>query len=67
MTCIYCGADVNVTRYQAGYAYCMDKECVRKGIKERQSEFRVILMPKQGFGIVHKNSPDLKNGRSSGR
>ena len=67
MNCIYCDAEFAYERYEAGYDYCMSKECVSKGISGRMSEFRLILMPKQGFTYVSKNSPDLKNGKSSGR
>jgi hypothetical protein len=67
MECIYCGNAVIEGRWALGYQYCLDKYCVRKAIDERQSEYRVILMPKQNFAIVHKDSPDLLIGKSSGR
>jgi hypothetical protein len=67
MKCIYCEADVPEERYEAGYGYCMAKDCIAISLRQRQSEYRVILMPKQGFGIVKADSPDLLNGRSSGR
>jgi len=54
-------------RWETGYEYCMSKDCVSKGIRERQAGFRLILMPKQGFTYVSVDSPDLLNGRSSGR
>ena len=67
MKCIYCEAEFALARYEAGYEYCMDKSCVSKGISGRMSEFRLILMPKQGFTYVKSDSPDLLNGKSSGR
>ena len=67
MRCIYCGNEFNQLRYEAGYEYCMDKNCVSKGISGRMAEFRLVLMPKQGFTYVFADSNDLNNGRSSGR
>jgi hypothetical protein len=65
--CIYCGNEFAQARLDAGYPYCMDKTCVTKGISGRMAEFRLILMPKQGFTYVYSDSPDLLNGKSSGR
>ena len=65
--CIYCNADVAQDRYDAGYPYCMSKDCVSKGISQARSGYRLILMPKQGFTYVSVDSPDLLNGKSSGR
>jgi hypothetical protein len=67
MQCIYCGNEFALERYEYGYPYCMDKSCVSKGISGRMAEFRLVLMPKQGFTYVTADSPDLLNGRSSGR
>ena len=67
MPCPYCGTDVAIERVELGYAYCMSKDCVSKGISDRMAGFRLILMPKQGFTYVTADSPDLFNGRSSGR
>lgn len=67
MNCIYCGQPVPTPRYEAGIDYCMAKPCVAKALSPRQEEFRLILMPKQGFAYVLKDSNDLKNGKSSGR
>lgn len=67
VACIHCGQPVSQERYEAGYEYCMDKSCVVKALQARQSNLRLILMPKQGFTYVFKDSPDLKNGKSSGR
>lgn len=67
MNCVYCGTKFAYERYEAGYEYCMDKSCVTNGISGRMGEFRLILMPKQGFTYVFADSPDLKNGKSSGR
>lgn len=67
MNCMHCGQPVSQERYEAGYEYCMDKSCVVKALQARQDNLRLILMPKQGFTYVFKDSPDLKNGKSSGR
>jgi hypothetical protein len=67
MNCIYCGKPVPQLRAEAGIKYCMDKSCVVTALQERQSNLRLILMPKQGFTYVFKDSDDLKYGRSSGR
>lgn len=65
--CITCDNAVNPKRWALGYHYCMSRECINiNGIKGREN-YRLILMPKQGFTIVHKDSPDLKIGKSSGR
>jgi hypothetical protein len=45
----------------------MSKSCVVIALQERQSNLRLILMPKQGFTYVFKDSDDLKHGKSSGR
>jgi hypothetical protein len=65
--CMYCQAQVSPDRIEAGYAYCMSRDCVDKALAESRSKFRFVLMPKQGFAYVYKDSPDLLNGRSSGR
>jgi len=66
MDCIYCGQPVLLERWQLGYNYCMSANCAHE-LRERRKDYRLILMPKQGFGIVKKDSPDLLNGKSSGR
>ena len=67
MNCIYCGADVPQDRWNLDKRYCMSRDCVDKALAESRSKFRFVLMPKQGFAYVYKDSPDLLNGRSSGR
>ena len=67
MECIYCNQPVPENRWEAGYHYCFGKDCQVQAIQERRANYRLVLMPKQGFGIVDKDSPDLMNGRSSGR
>jgi hypothetical protein len=67
MNCIYCGQPVPQPRAEAGIKYCMDKSCVVTALQERQANLRLILMPKQGFTYVFKDSDDLKHGKSSGR
>jgi hypothetical protein len=65
--CPYCGVEVPEERLELGYYYCTAKNCVVKGLRERQENLRLILMPKQGFTYVFADSDDLNNGRSSGR
>ena len=67
MDCIYCGQPVMPERWEAGYEYCMAKPCVASALNGSMDKYRLILMPKQGFGIVLADSPDLLNGKSSGR
>jgi len=67
MDCIYCGKPVLPERWEYGYQYCMDRKCVSLGMRGSMDDFRLILMPKQGFTIVPSDSDDLKHGKSSGR
>jgi hypothetical protein len=66
MDCIYCGKPVLPARWEAGYEYCMSPECAHE-LRERADQYRLILMPKQGFTYVSADSPDLLYGKSSGR
>jgi len=66
MDCIYCGQPVVPERWEAGYNYCMSASCSHE-LRERREQYRLILMPKQGFTYVKSDSPDLLNGKSSGR
>jgi len=66
MDCIYCGKPVVPARWEAGYEYCMAPECAHE-LRERAEQYRLILMPKQGFTYVKADSPDLLSGKSSGR
>ena len=66
MNCIYCGQPVMPERWEAGYNYCMDSECAHQ-LRERASQYRLILVPKQGFTYVESDSPHLLSGKSSGR
>jgi hypothetical protein len=66
MDCIYCGQPVLLARWEAGYNYCMSASCSHQ-LRERREEYRLILMPKQGFTYVKSDSPDLLSGKSSGR
>jgi hypothetical protein len=67
LLCIYCNDPVQPERWGLGYHYCMKRICIETGGVSRRENYRLMLMPKQGFTIVHKDSPDLKNGKSSGR
>jgi len=66
MECINCGQPVPPARWEIGRHTCL-KSCVVKALQARQSNLRLILMPKQGFTYVFSDSNDLKNGKSSGR
>ena len=66
MDCIVCGTAVVPDRWAIGKRTCHSCGSAQ-ALETVQDEFRLILMPKQGFGIVNKNSPDLLNGKSSGR
>lgn len=68
MECDFCHDSVSQDRWDAGYTYCQQPNCVQQGLVLRRSEYRLILVPKQGFTYVLKNDPALKQaGRSSGR
>ena len=53
-------------RWEAGYEYCMAPECAHQ-LRERAEQYRLILVPKQGFTYVEADSPHLLSGKSSGR
>ena len=66
MDCIYCGQPVLLERWQLGYNYCMSANCAHE-LRERAEQYRLILLPKQGFTYVEADSPHLLDGKSSGR
>jgi hypothetical protein len=66
MDCSVCGSPVLPARWEAGYDYCMSPDCAQQ-LRERVSNYRLILVPKQGFTYVSADSPDLLSGKSSGR
>ena len=66
MNCINCGQPVSQARWDIGRHICLS--CGSAQARQTiQDEFRLILMPKQGFVFVLPDSDDLKNGKSSGR
>lgn len=68
MECQFCQEPVSEDRWEAGYTYCQSSNCVQQGLAFRRGEYRLILVPKQGFTYVLKSDPALKQaGRSSGR
>lgn len=67
MVCKYCGTQVSEERWALGYTNCLKPDCVANGLQDRRANYRLILMPKQGFAYVDADSPDLMNGKSSGR
>jgi hypothetical protein len=66
MKCIVCNEPVHPDRWEMGYHYCMKREC-QATQPSKLDNYRLILMPKQGFTFVTKDSEDLKHGKSSGR
>jgi len=67
MECVVCGEPVNPARWELGYHYCMKPSCGSMQ-PTKLDNYRLILMPKQGFTFVLADSPDLKdNNKSSGR
>lgn len=66
MLCTVCGTPVNPDRWALGYEYCMSPDCAHL-LRERQSQYRLILVPKQGFTYVEAGSTHLHTGKSSGR
>jgi len=66
MNCINCGQPVHPERWELGRHTCLSCGSLQAR-QVIQDEFRLILMPKQGFTFVLSDSDDLKNGKSSGR
>lgn len=66
MECTECGTPVDPERWAIGKDTCPPCGSAQANHQIR-SNYNLVLMPKQGFGIVTANSPDLLNGRSSGR
>ena len=65
MDCSVCSMPVAPDRWEIGKRTCHSCGSAQ-ALEIVQDEFRLILMPKQGFGIVNKDSPYLLNGKSSG-
>ena len=66
MNCIACGTPVLPARWEIGRHTCPPCGSAQAN-DEVARDYRLVLNPKQGFGIVSKDSPDLLNGKSSGR
>ena len=66
LACIHCGQPVLQARWEAGYHYCFNPICAHE-LRSRQKQYRLILVPKQGFTYVEADSPHLLEGKSSGR
>ena len=66
MNCIYCGEPVDPERWEIGKHTCHSCGSDQANY-EVARDYRLIIFPKQGFGFVKKDSPDLLNGKSSGR
>ena len=66
MNCTDCGQPVAPDRWEIGRHTC--HSCgSNQALYETARDYRLVLNPKQGFGIVSADSDDLKHGRSSGR
>ena len=66
MNCTVCNDPVHPDRWAIGYHYCMKRECADTQ-PSKMDNYRLILVPKQGFTYVSANDEALKNGKSSGR
>jgi hypothetical protein len=66
MNCSNCGQPVLPERWEIGKRTCHPCGSA-DAVYEVARDYHLVLNPKQGFGIVKKGSPDLKNGKSSGR
>lgn len=65
--CCFCGSTVLAGRIALGKGYCMAPACVAQGDTFKR-DFRLMLVPKQGFTWVRVTDPALTTvGRSSGR
>jgi hypothetical protein len=38
-------------RAKLGYTTCMARACMARGITEKMKDYRLVLMPKQGFTL----------------
>jgi len=66
MNCIKCGEPVPPARWEIGRHTCLSCGSDQANY-EVARDYHLVLNPKQGYGIVEKGSPDLLNGKSSGR
>lgn len=67
MNCRLCGAPIDPDRVAIGKDVCMARECTQAATRSRLTrDFALVLMPKQGFTYVSRDTTHL-NGRSSGR
>jgi hypothetical protein len=65
--CVFCGDTVAAGRVALGKQFCMAPECIAQGSTFAR-DFRLVLVPKQGFTWVRVSDPVLETlGRSSGR
>ncbi|CAB4153303.1 hypothetical protein UFOVP621_79 [uncultured Caudovirales phage] len=69
MECKYCGQEVAAERYvELGKDYCMSKPCLARHEREWVENYRLVLVPKQGFTILKATSESLKTGgKASGK
>lgn len=66
--CCYCEGPISQERVDIGYFHCTENICLARFHTDWRSNMRLVLVPKQGFAIVHKNEMlYLQNGKSSGK
>ena len=65
--CRFCGDPLSAERAEI-YSHCPADNCVVMWKRERLADYRLSLVPKQGFQIVSVSNEFLKvGGRSSGK
>ena len=68
MECKYCGQEVAPERVEIGKDYCMSYSCLERHEREWVENYRLVLVPKQGFTILDASSESLKTGgKASGK
>ena len=67
MKCKYCDNEVPQERVDIGKDYCTHDWCVAEAAKKWALDWRLVLVPKQGYTWVKAEDVSLQSGRSSGR
>jgi len=58
---------VALDRVETGRLYCMDPYCVARASRKWAEDWRMVLVPKQGYTWMRADDDAIKQGRSSGR
>jgi|694.fasta_scaffold09142_7 hypothetical protein len=67
LVCRFCNSKLSQERSNI-YDHCSSSDCVLTWRRERLEQFRLDLVPKQGFAISFKSDEHVRSiGRSSGR